>query len=87
MFHSRRIGQSEMATASPIPQVSTPAPAVLVTPVKPAPPNKVTNKKTPKAKAKTGRAIKPKIAAVGTHPPYGDMYVPISFIMNPKSQF
>ena len=84
MFHSRRISQSEMATASPVLQVSTPAPAVLVTPVKPAPPNKVTNKKTPKAK--TGRAIKPKVAAVGTHPPYGDMYVRISF-MNPKSQF
>ena len=74
-----------MATASQIPQVSTPVPAVLVTPVKPAPPNKVTNKKTPKAK--TGRAIKPKVAAVGTHPPYGDMYACISFIMNPKSQF
>ena len=79
------ISQSEMATASPLPQVSTPAPAaVQVTPVKAAP-TKATDKKTPKPKtqatpkpkAQARRAIKPKAAGVGSHPPYGDMYVPV----------
>ena len=74
-----------MATASPIPQASTPAPAaVQATPIK-APPTKAADKKTPKPKtqatpkpkAQARRAIKPKAAGVGSHPPYGDMYVPI----------
>ena len=70
-----------MATASQIPEVSTPAPVVQATPVKTpvkAPPtNKATDKKTPKPKTQARRAIKPKAAGVGSHPPYGDMYVPI----------
>ena len=74
-----------MATASPIPQASTPAPAaVQATPIK-APPTKAADKKTPKPKtqatpkpkAQAQRAIKPKAAGVGSHPPYGDMYVPV----------
>ena len=69
-----------MATASQIPEVSTPAPVVQATPVKTpvkAAPTKATDKKTPKPKAQAQRAIKPKAAGVGSHPPYGDMYVPI----------
>ena len=74
-----------MATASQIPEVSTPVQATPVkTPVKAAP-TKATDKKTPKPKtqatpkhkAQAQRAIKLKAAGVGSHPPYGDMYVPI----------
>ena len=77
-----------MATASQIPEVSTPAPVVQATPVKTpvkAAPTKATDKKTPKPKTQATpkpktqarRAIKPKAAGVGSHPPYGDMYVPV----------
>ena len=71
-----------MATASPTPQVAISVPAIQATPVKPATPKKVVEKKSPKPKAQARRAIKPKDAGVGSHPPFGDMYVSASFIMN-----
>ena len=71
-----------MATASPTPQVAISVPAIQATPVKPATPIKVTDKKSPKPKTQARRAIKPKVAGVGSHPPFGDMYVSASFIMN-----
>ena len=80
-----------MATASPLPEVSTPAPAVQATPVKTpaktpvktpvkAAPTKVADKKSPKpkkSKTQVRRATKPKAVGVGSHPPYGDMYASI----------
>ena len=58
-----------MASPSPA-QIMTQAPAVLVAPIK-QPATKKAGHKSPKA-ARAG-AIKPKV--VGSHPPYGDMYV------------